>query len=349
MRDMSELARSMPCTIAFPHALGTGLIIHTNRPVEEDDRDAVGRLIEDYERTLSRFREDSLVTAIGRAEHGGSFDLPDWTIPLLDLYDALHEATGGALDPCVGEDLTRLGYDARYTFRMSADAHGRLGAIHGRAVWRNDIERHGSTLTTRRPIRLDFGACGKGHLVDLIADRLGHTRTPSNMRMVIDAGGDLYVRSDEPITIGMEDPRDDTRAIGTITMRHGSCCASAPSRRHWSIAAEREVHHLVNAIDGRPVEEVAAAWVTADEGEATSGASAGPATGPSSGQGDGAAIMPASAPAWGAAALADGLATALFVTAPERLARRFAFECAVLRADRTLLVSRGFPGVPFVQ
>ena len=48
-------------------------------------------------------------------------------------------------------------------------------------------------------------------------------------------------------------------------------------------------------------------------------------------------------------ALADGLATALFVTQAGRLRDHFPFECAVVRADRTAAVSRRFPGRLFVS
>ena len=50
------------------------------------------------------------------AAHGGTFDFPDWASGLFGLYDRLFAATDGATDPCVGEDLIRLGYDESYSF-----------------------------------------------------------------------------------------------------------------------------------------------------------------------------------------------------------------------------------------
>ena len=76
----------------------------------------------------------------------------------------------------------------------NADEH--TGAIHGRATWDHAIEHHGTTLVTHGPVALDFGACGKGYLVDLIAERLGVAQ--SDLRYVIDAGGDLLVHTSEP-------------------------------------------------------------------------------------------------------------------------------------------------------
>lgn len=167
-----SLAQRMPYTTAFPKALGTGLLISTARPVSTGLRANMERLIDGYEHVLSRFRADSLVTRIGNAEHGGHFDFPNWTGPLFDLYDALHDVTHGAIDPCVGEDLIRLGYDASMNFTVTQDAPKHLGALRGRSVWGHDVERHGTTLVTHDPVQLDFGACGKGYLVDLLGHML---------------------------------------------------------------------------------------------------------------------------------------------------------------------------------
>ena len=358
--------------MAFPHALGTGLLIRS--PLDPDglavggpssaenhgisNYDAIDILIDEYEQALSRFRMHSLVDEMRRAAHGGSFDFPDWAGPLFDLYDALAHATDGAIDPCIGEDLIRLGYDARYSFHLSPDAltspdspspetesGWNLGAAHGRATWREDVERHGTTLVTRRPVALDFGACGKGYLVDLIARRF---LDDSGSHYVIDAGGDLLVRSpDKPLTIALEDPTNTENAVGAARVDAGAFCASAPSRRHWEAAGHR-LHHLLNAVDGLPANDVAATWVYAD------------------------AALPYPT------ALADGVATALFTTPPNRLHERLteytasqrdsqgpphstppittraatpnyaAFECAVLNADRTAVRSARFPGDFFV-
>ena len=131
MDSLAPLAQRMPYTAAFPKALGTGLLISTPRPITAELRGEMERFIDEYEHALSRFRADSLVAHIGNAEHGGHFDFPDWAGPLFDLYDALHAATRGAIDPCVGEDLIRLGYDPALSFTVEADAGERLGTVPG--------------------------------------------------------------------------------------------------------------------------------------------------------------------------------------------------------------------------
>lgn len=352
MVDMTGLTEQLPHTTAFPRALGTGLLLHTASALDTGIHQRIGNFISDYENVLSRFRNDSIVGQMRTAPHGGSFDFPDWCTGLFDLYDQLFEATNGAIDPCVGEDLIRLGYDATYSFAVEPGASGsHLGAIHGRPTWANDVKRHGTTLITHRPVALDFGACGKGYLVDLIAEMLGddgshpQPATPpapasggeispvpagggcpqdglgvaqNDLRCVIDAGGDLLIHTDNPITIALEDPSDPANAVGVVELSRGAFCASSPSRRHWTDAAGHQLHHLLNAIDGLPVDDVAATWVAAT-----------PDTEPS-------ATHPT--------ATADGLATALFTTSASPLRAHFPFECAILTANRTAAQSPGFPG-----
>ncbi|WP_034529816.1 FAD:protein FMN transferase [Bifidobacterium stellenboschense] len=390
---MTSLAERMPHTMAFPRALGTGIIVQSAKEIDDGRYeevspnpdvvamldasvrsgtgidgllsnlsltdlmaspgvyDEIDEFIDQYESALSRFRTGSLVSRMRRAEHGGAFTFPDWAGPLFDLYDLLCEATDGAIDPCVGEDLIRLGYDARYSFTLfPGTSGGALGAIHGRPTWREDVTRtgdHGTTLVTRRPVSLDFGACGKGYLVDLIAARLAAISD-----FVIDAGGDLLLDSPVPVAIALEDPSDDSRAVGTANVTRGAFCASAPSRRRWTATTPDErttvtVHHLLNAIDGLPVDDVAATWVSVPAADTD--------TDHDSRKTDGTAAHPAPAALRAyPTALADGLATALFVADPNTLHARLAalhpgltFECAVLKADRTAVVSGGFPGTLF--
>lgn len=382
MDSIAPLAQRMPYTTAFPKALGTGLLISTPHPITAELRGEMERFIDEYEHALSRFRADSLVAHIGNAEHGGHFDFPDWAGPLFDLYDALHAATRGAIDPCVGEDLIRLGYDPALSFTVEADAGERLGALHGRAVWGRDVVRSGgTTLVTRSPVHVDFGACGKGYLVDslggLLTDselsRTSHVKSAETTNptcqsstsdskresaapeFVIDAGGDLLARTNKPIRVALEDPDDPSCAVGVALIGDGAFCASAPSRRHWEVAVNEQthlaIHHLLNAIDGLPVQQTEATWVAVRTNPSSPCSQPrisgwnfrhfNPATGMNSEN-----TTSDSAPTLAGfpTAMADGLATSLFVADSNELSHVFTFDCAVLDADRHATVSTNFPG-----
>ncbi|MCI1650046.1 FAD:protein FMN transferase [Bifidobacterium tibiigranuli] len=341
---MVELSRRMPHVTAFPHALGTGLLIHTTRPLDDELHRRIGDFIDEYESVLSRFRSDSLVAAMASAEFGGTFDFPDWTLPLFKLYDILAAASAGAIDPCIGEDMIRLGYGADLTFTMQPDAANHLGAIHGRPTWERDVARDGATLRTTRPVQLDFGACGKGYLVDLLGMML-RKQSGSASEFLIDAGGDMLIDSRDSIDIALEDPSGTNNAIGIAHISSGAFCASAPSRRHWGEAHGLRLHHLLNAIDGQLVNDIAATWayVNANSSSVNSPNADSPSAAHAGTRLPTAAFPGVEYPT----ALADGLATALFVTEPRRLVSVADFSCAQLLADRRMVASHDFPATFF--
>ncbi|MDO4913486.1 MAG: FAD:protein FMN transferase [Bifidobacteriaceae bacterium] len=287
------MTKLLPFTTIFPKALGTGIIIQSSQSLDKDTYDYCAQTITQFENNLSRFLENSIVSQISRANQGGSFTFPQYCEPLFENYDMLFSITHGAIDPCIGEDLSHIGYDATLRFTLDADENS-LGAIHGRTQWNhlpsdtnmqtlnekntaNDLNIYTANYSTENPIitrnrtilrttqnvQLDFGACGKGLLVDILFHTL-HNQHGINS-LLINAGGDIRCHTPEPIIIGLEDPNNTDNAIGQIAIKSGAICASAPSRRHWQLASGQKVHHILNAIDGLPSKQTAATWVYINE------------------------------------------------------------------------------------
>lgn len=277
-----RLGPTLSASPARPHgwdltAIGTRWRIDTPEPPTPELIAAVAARVTDFDRAYSRFRPDSLVTRL--AETGGPVAFPDNVVGLLDLYQALFQATGGAVNPLVGASLARLGDDADHTLRPQGAP---LPAPDP-----DRVRREGTTLTldpattpaTATGAVLDFGALGKGWLVDEVTALLAeHGVTGA----VVDASGDLRAHG-APVRVALEHPWDASQAIGVVELRDRALAASATNRRRWG----EGLHHVLDARTGEPVERVTATWVIADT-----------------------------------AAVADGLATALFHTGPEELGAR---------------------------
>lgn len=303
-------------------ATGTTWRVLTREPLPRALRRELVALVDAYEGVFSRFRPDSLVRRAAEGAScppttGGSgpvvLDLPAGSARMLDLYDRLHAATAGRLDPLVGSDLVALGYDERCTLLVRDGALARLGAVGGRPVWGRDARHEGDRLVLERPALVDVGAVGKGFLVDLVGQALAQGGVG---QYVVDGSGDLLVRSETPVRLGLEEPGAHRstgagRVVGVVTLTHGALCASGTQRRTWGPG----LHHLLDAVTGLPVagpRVPVATWAVAQD-----------------------------------AATADGLATALFLTDPADLARAgLRYDFALLRSDGTAAVSRGFADLP---
>lgn len=343
--------------MAIERTLGTGIIISSSKPIAQCVEQRIRAFVEEYESVLSRFRADSLVSHMASAEHGGAFEFPTWAQPLFAIYDEFYDATHGAFDACVGEDLLALGYSNSVQFlpelasSVSEDSASWRKYHRSLPVKWGDISRYdgSTTLHTSQPVQLDFGAAGKGYFVDLVTQILkdelsGDSR--ADFDFLVNAGGDMRACSSEEnsqIKVALENPFDTTQAVGVASIACGSLCASSAARRRWIVkdancladnAFESNCHksngcesnafesnliatHLINALDGVPSQKLSASWT----------------------------YIPAKTCAF-PTAYADALATALFVSQEsdlQKIVQTTSAEFAVMLPNHALRKTCAFP------
>lgn len=244
-------------TILEFDALGTAWWIDSATRLPDRVVAEIRDRVEGFDRTYSRFRHDSLVAAVSRTQ--GVHEFPPEAAGLFALYRQLYDSTGGSVTPLIGCALEHLGYDPAYRLRR------RPGSV---AVprWEGVLDVEGSTITTTEPLLLDFGAAGKGLLVDELAALL---HTAGMHDFLIDGSGDLRHSGRRPCVIALQDPVDPTRAIGTTALRDNAVAASSAQRRRWG----PDLHHIVDPATGESTTAVIATWAIADTGMLADGLS----------------------------------------------------------------------------
>jgi thiamine biosynthesis lipoprotein len=244
-------ADSSPLRHSF-EAIGTAWSIESGRVLENHVLLEIEELIETFDRTWSRFRDDSLISAIARA--GGEYRLPAEATPLFELYRTLYRLSHGAITPLVGKTLEALGYDKHYTL---APLNASPPAI---PAWDDALSVKNGTLVAAKPILVDIGAAGKGLLVDLVVE---HLLLAGHHDVLVDASGDLR-RADSTGSIervALENPANPGRAIGVAEIGSASLAASGTNRRRWSPT----LHHVLDGITGLPATGVMASFVVAEQ------------------------------------------------------------------------------------
>ncbi len=203
--------------------------------------------IDTFDRDYSRFRADSLVTRMSK--EAGIYTLPEDARTMLDVYHALYTLTGGLLTPLIGQVISDAGYDAAYSLKSKT--------LQKPPSWDDVLDYSYPSLTVKKPALLDFGAAGKGYLVDIVTELLQDKGITSGS---VDAGGDMRVfGTQEPLRIGLEHPEDTTKAIGVALIKNRSICGSAGNRRAWG-----EFHHIISPETLSSVRTVLAVWIVAD-------------------------------------------------------------------------------------
>ena len=214
------------------------------------------KLIEDimeridiFDKTYSRFKNDSLVANISKK--AGKYVLPNDAKPMLSLYQKLYEITDGAMSPLVGQVLSDAGYDTDYSLKPKKN-------IPPAPMWDEIIEYKHPILHIKKPALLDFGAIGKGYLVDIV----GNIITKHGiMTFTVDAGGDILYKNEnkKPLRVGLENPENQKQVVGIANINDRSICGSASNRRRW-----KNYHHIINPKTVKSPEHILALWTVAE-------------------------------------------------------------------------------------
>lgn len=209
---------------------------------------AIQRRIDAFDRRYSRFRTDTMVHEM--SQKAGIYTILPNERPLLDLYERLYGITEGLVTPLIGQVLVDTGYDAQYSLRPKT---------HTQPVekWADILNYDGNTLTLKKPALLDFGAAGKGFLVDEVSEILKKAGVVS---FCVDAGGDMYYQSADntPIEVGLEHPENQNQVIGSTALLNASICGSAGNRRAWGM-----FHHIINPRTLLSPTQIKSVWVIA--------------------------------------------------------------------------------------
>ena len=233
-------------------AIGTKWTIDLNLPKKTNEKtlnDKIQSRIEEFDKTYSRFREDSLTYKISQKK--GAYRFPPDSRKIFDIYQRMYRKTQGKMTPLIGQLLTELGYDKNYSLKPHKTTDV--------PKWEESLNWQYPILTTQKKVELDFGACGKGYLIDIIGKLLLDSGISE---YIIDAGGDIlhHTETMEPIQIGLENPNDSTQVIGVIPLHNQAIAASSGNRRKWD-----KYNHIIDPTTKTSPRELLAVWVIAQD------------------------------------------------------------------------------------
>ncbi len=201
--------------------------------------------IEEFDLEYSRFRKDSWVTK--NSKQTRKVAMPPDLFPMLSLYENVYSLSKGLVTPLIGRTLEEAGYDADYSLIPKTLTHP--------PKFHEALEYDTEAITFKKDVLLDFGACGKGYLADIVSSLL---EKGGIQEYCIDASGDIIQKGPEVLRVGLEHPDDPTMAIGVAEIKNQSICGSSGNRRKWD-----KFHHTINPITLSSPTEIKAVWTIA--------------------------------------------------------------------------------------
>lgn len=211
-------------------------------------------VLNEIDRQMSTYRDDSLLVAVNNAPLGEPVAVPDELFYVLALGFDIAEMSSGAFDYTVGGlvNLWGFGPEASITKAPSdTELQQRLQQVGYQHVVL-DAER--GTVTRLSDVFIDLSGIAKGYAVDEVSDYL-HSMGLGNH--LVNIGGDLIAQGKRSESrdwrIGIEAPNDSRQVVQHILpLRDVAMLGSGDYRNYFEDEGVR-YSHTINPITGRPI------------------------------------------------------------------------------------------------
>ena len=234
------------------HAMGCRIFSAVDSPSQPELLSELPSWFDRWEDHLSRFRPDSELNRINRA-NGLQNKVSSTFADVLECAIAAEKLSGGLVTPVLLDALISAGYDRSFNL-IPKNGFGTQPAQIGFIPHLAEIDWDPTTATLWLPtdLHLDFGGVAKGWAADLAARRLS-AFGPA----LVDGQGDIAVtgpRADGSLwQIGIADPFSEEENLAVLKLGKGGVATSGRDRRNW-LQNGVLAHHIIDPRTGLPAE-----------------------------------------------------------------------------------------------
>lgn len=218
--------------------------------------DAVQAEVQRIEQKYSRYRDDSVLSQLNQ-QAGKRVSIDGETHYLLHYAHACWQQSNGLFD--ISSGVLRQAWN----FRQPALPASELLTSLLKRIGFQQSQLEQNSFQMPADMEIDFGGIGK----EYAADRAGEICRQHGIQSgIIDLGGDLLVLGPKPDgspwLLGVRNPRSPEQAFAQLPVYEGGMATSGDYERYF-ILEDRRYCHLLNPLDGYPVNYWASVTVLA--------------------------------------------------------------------------------------
>lgn len=217
--------------------------------------------VQRIERKYSRFRDDSILSAINRRAGHDAIAVDGETAALIDFAQTAHTQSEGAFDITSG--VLRRAWDFRPTSAPRLPTPAEVQALLPLVGWNKVIWQRPRIRLPHPECELDFGGLAKEYAADRAASLLMQRGIKHGL---LNLGGDVRVFGGQPEgtpwRVAIAHPRHPDRLLASVALREGALATSGDYERFFEVNGRRYCH-LLDSRTGWPVEQLQAASVVA--------------------------------------------------------------------------------------
>ena len=230
--------------------MNTSFYIALSNDQRTDWKEPILSFLRYIEREFSRFHNDNELSRFNDTKKDATLQVSPILFDVLKKAEEYRVKTEGRFSPYLLNQLEAHGYNQSFPFKKAANE---ASAIHYQTESQLEplIFQEGCKISKRTEQKVDLGGIAKGYAVEAAAKWLQqHTQCKYG---IVDGGGDMAMWSNGEKTwkIGVMDPFDEKKEIGSFSMQNGGIATSNTLYRSW-IQGETKKHHILDGRTGMP-------------------------------------------------------------------------------------------------
>lgn len=221
---------------------------------ETEIKEGVLAVLNEVDRQMSTYREDSVLNQVNRAPLGEAVEVPEALFYVLQLGYDIAELSDGAFDFTVGGlvNLWGFGPEGRITSAPDEDElQQRLQEVGYRFV---TLDANNRTVTRHADVFIDLSGIAKGYGVDAVSEYLLEQGLDNHL---VNIGGDLIARGqrnpDRTWHIGIEAPNDAQQVVRHILPLYDIAMVGSGDYRNYFEEDGVRYSHTIDPTTGRPI------------------------------------------------------------------------------------------------
>jgi len=220
--------------------------------------------LRDLDNRLSIFNPDSEISRLNQSAGKAPVQISRQTEEMLRLSRRYSEASDGTFDPTVAPLMQLWGFNKGPPLSAVPD-RATIGTVLERVGYHHLSLSNGMAFLDREGMGIDLGGIGKGYAVDACYEALA---TNQVQILMVNLVGHIRCRGSaapgRPWSIGIRDPFNRDRIIGTLHLDDGMAVATSGNYEKFVMIEGKRYTHIVDPRTGWPVERVASVTVIAD-------------------------------------------------------------------------------------
>ncbi len=228
-------------------------LVGRNLPAEEIEslRGRLSEAIEDVNRRMSTYREDSELSRLNQAPTGEPVALSPQTMAVFTEARRIGELTGGALDVTVGPLVNAWGFGPG---ERAAVDDSRIQEMLKAVGWDRIAIGADSVKKLVDGVYCDLSSVAKGYAVDRVAEALSELGHADYM---VEIGGEVRAHGlngeGRPWRIAIEEPVEGERSIQRVIPLADAAMATSGDYRNFWVEDGLRYSHTIDPRTGRPV------------------------------------------------------------------------------------------------